>query len=491
MTITTISTKRAVGYLRVSTPGQAGEQHSSLETQEAHVQNYCDRSDLTPVSTFVDVVSGRRDDRQEYRSMVEFVLQGGADVVVVQFLDRFGRNPREILQRYWELQDHGVQVVATDEDIREELLLLLKAGMAGAESRRTSERVRANMGRAVQKGVHAARAPYGLRKTYEGKEVQWEIDPIEGPVVRVMYRLAVDENVGYKSIADKLNERGHRSKEGRPFASYTIQRILRNEALMGALVYGKRPRKGNPQEELVTVPEFFPAILSKDEWDRLQQRLAIRRESSRGRAHSSTYLLGGIARCGNCGGPMSGKTGSMWRGKRYRNYYCSRAMRSREMCATYNGHAAQRLEEAVLDYLGEFSDPEKVREHMQAAKSRELGKKEAELSAANRSLSAIETQFMQHLDLLKRDVLSEGEFIKANEGLRTQKVELEGRKADLDAWLKQQQGRASAAERMPVAIRSFVEDFGRLDVRVQKARLQEILKAVVVDKDTLEVEFRA
>ena len=68
---------------------------------------------------------------------------------------------------------------------------------------------------------------------------------------------------------------------------------------------------------------------------------------------------------------------------------------------------------------------------------------------------------------------------------------LEGRKADLDAWLKQQQGRASAAERMPVAIRSFVEDFGRLDVRVQKARLQEILKAVVVDKDTLEVEFRA
>jgi len=116
---------------------------------------------------------------------------------------------------------------------------------------------------------------------------------------------------------------------------------------------------------------------------------------------------------------------------------------------------------------------------------------EAELKAANRSLSAIETQFMQHLDLLKRDVLSEGEFIKANEGLRTQKVELEGRKADLDAWLKQQQGRASAAERMPVAIRSFVEDFGRLDVRVQKARLQEILKAVVVGKDTLEVEFRA
>ena len=44
---------------------------------------------------------------------------------------------------------------------------------------------------------------------------------------------------------------------------------------------------------------------------------------------------------------------------------------------------------------------------------------------------------------------------------------------------------------MPGAIRSYVGGVGRLDVRVQKARLQEILKAVVVDKDTLEVEFRA
>jgi len=45
----------------------------------------------------VDVVSGRRDDRKEYRRMVEYVLQGNAEVIVVQYLDRFGRNPREIL----------------------------------------------------------------------------------------------------------------------------------------------------------------------------------------------------------------------------------------------------------------------------------------------------------------------------------------------------------------------------------------------------------
>ena len=65
--------------------------------------------------------------------MIEYVLKGGADMVVVQFLDRFGRNPREILRRYWQFEEHGIKVIATDEDLREELQLLIKAYMAGLD----------------------------------------------------------------------------------------------------------------------------------------------------------------------------------------------------------------------------------------------------------------------------------------------------------------------------------------------------------------------
>ena len=78
------ATKRAVGYLRVSTPGQAGEQHSSLETQEIRFKEYYQRQGLLPDSQFVDVVSGRRDDRKEYHRMVEYALTGAAEVIVVQ-----------------------------------------------------------------------------------------------------------------------------------------------------------------------------------------------------------------------------------------------------------------------------------------------------------------------------------------------------------------------------------------------------------------------
>jgi site-specific DNA recombinase len=226
------------------------------------------------------------------------------------------------------------------------------------------------MSRAVEKGVHAARAPFGLRRIYLGREVRWEKDPVEAPVVREMYRLSVDENRGYKAIADILTESGHRARGGRPFASFTIQRVLSNEAMMGTLAYGKRPRKGNPEQELVRVEGFFPAILTGNEWQLLQERLSIRRESSRGRTHSSVYLLSGMARCGYCGGPMAGKVAATNKDVQYRNYWCSRATKSRALCAHYNGHSAPRLETAVLEYLGQFSDPEAVKRHIEAQTGR-------------------------------------------------------------------------------------------------------------------------
>ncbi len=205
-----------------------------------------------------------------------------------------------------------------------------------------------------------------------------------GPVVREMYRLSVEENLGYKAIADRLSAAGHIAREGRHFASYTIQRILSIEALMGTLVYGKKPRKGNPKQELARVPDFFPAILTQNEWSTLQERLEIRRANSRGRTHSSPYLLSGIAKCGNCGGAMLGKSGAMWKGKRYRMYYCSRAVRSRAQCSTYNGHRVKLLEEAVLEYLGRFSNPELVREHLDAASCRDIQRHEKELSSVQK-----------------------------------------------------------------------------------------------------------
>jgi hypothetical protein len=129
------------------------------------------------------------------------------------------------------------------------------------------------MSRAVEKGIHAARAPFGLRRVFHGKEVSWGKDPVEAPVVKEMYRLSVEGNRGYKAIADLLDTAGHHARSGRTFTSFTIQRVLSNEAMMGDLTYGKNPKKGNPQQELVRVESFFPATFTEAELKTLQDRL--------------------------------------------------------------------------------------------------------------------------------------------------------------------------------------------------------------------------
>ena len=48
-----------------------------------------------------------------------------------------------------------------------------------------------------------------------------------------------------------------------------------------------------------------------------------------------------------------------------------------------------------------------------------------------------------------------------------------------------------AAERLPGAVGSFLEEFQGMGVRQQKAQLQTILKAAYVNKDnSIELEFR-
>jgi len=313
--VATILRKTYVGYIRVSGDKQVGEGHSSLETQESRIRTVADANGGWVARLFRDVKSGRRDDRVEYQNMVRYVIQEQVDVVLVQYLDRFGRNPQEILQRIWELKDHGVSVEATDQDIQDELILLVMAGVAGHESKRTSERVRANMGNIVRRGVHSGKPPFGftaVRKIVDGRArvIRWEVNDSEAEIIQEMVRLSVEENLGFKAISDSLNERGHKREQGRWVPS-SVQHILRNPVLKGVMVYGRRPKTGNPQGEVIEVQGVFPPILSDSEWDALQQRMDIRKKVSRGSAHKSDYLLSGIARCGHCGGPMSGKSGSL------------------------------------------------------------------------------------------------------------------------------------------------------------------------------------
>jgi hypothetical protein len=131
-----------------------------------------------------------------------------------------------------------------------------------------------------------------------------------------------------------------------------------------------------------------------------------------------------------------------------------------------------------------------VRGHIEVGDRDELSRKRSELKDIEASLEDLETQFTQNLGFLRRGVLNEQEFVKANNMARDQQSAFQESKEALARWIEEQAGREQTIERVPGMIKTFLEDFRNMEPRVQKAHLQTILKAAHVSRDKIELEFR-
>lgn len=351
------------------------------------------------------------------------------------------------------------------------------------------------MGNSARKGTHSGKAPYGFRPIREvidgrAKVIRWEIEDTEAEIIREMARLSSEENLGFKAISDNLNDRGLR-RESRHWVPSSIQQILRNPVIKGLMVYGRNQKEDHPAQELIEVPGVFPPILTNEEWDTLQQRMDIRKGAPRGSVHKSNYLLSGIARCGHCGGPMTGKTGGAYKGRVYRSYQCVRAKKSKEDCAYHNGHNAKRIEPAVLEYLGQFSDPKRVAQLLKESGSTELKRKKTDLTKLERQLTSLDKDFQENLAFLKRGLLNDEEFAKANIERRTERASVEIRLAELREELHKAETTRESITSLPERVTSFAESFEQLEVPKAKAMLQMILKGAYIWTDgRVELEFR-
>lgn len=178
--------------------------------------------------------------------------------------------------------------------------------------------------------------------------------------------------------------------------------------------------------------------------------------------------------------------------RQYRNYWCCAAQRGRARCEVYNGHSASKLERAILEHLAQYDDPERVRELLAESGNRDTSTAHEELWRVERRLAELERDFLSNLELLKRGVLDEQDFLRANASRKQERTALEHRRAELAAEAKDVQTRTAMASTLPARVRGFLDDVNHLEVRKSKALLQGILSAAHVYRDgRIELEFRS
>jgi len=380
--------KAAVGYARRSTD----RQEQSIPDQERAVRVFAAEQGYELLDWYVDdAISGASSDgRAQFLRMIQDAQRGDCPfgTVLVYDVKRFGRLDNDETGHYrYLLKRAGVEVIYVSEgfsgDDTDDLIRPVKQWQARQELKDLSKvTLRGLLSRSGGGWWMGGRPPYGYDLSYftssgeflmtvrfmqdGGKQIFREagtlgrkLEPGNRPnftkedraklvlsspervrVIQGVFTWYVQEGLGYKAIADRLNRRGIPSPlNGRrgsgKWAMTTIREIVANPAYAGDMVWNRRSmakfyrvQKGravpaprirtcvvehNAEDDWVVAKGSHEAIVPRSVFRkaraRRQERAGVYHTSyRRGRGAKSEYLLTGLIRCAHCGHKWQGYT---------------------------------------------------------------------------------------------------------------------------------------------------------------------------------------
>ena len=223
----------AIGYIRVSTEGQAVE-GVSLEAQRAAITAYCTLKGFTLAQIVEDAgVSGTvpLGKRTGGALVLEAIKGKKAGAVIAYKLDRLFRNASDCLNHTsaWDkagvslhLIDLGGQSIDTATAMGRFFLTVI-AGAAELERNLIGERTAAAMQHKKATGQRVGSIPYGYRLADNGSDL--EAHPAEQAVIAAALELHA-AGLSLRAVSAELSQRGFATRNGKEFAAPQIQRML-------------------------------------------------------------------------------------------------------------------------------------------------------------------------------------------------------------------------------------------------------------------------
>lgn len=236
--------KNVVGYCRVSTNAQCGDDRFGIDTQKEIIMKYCAANDMQISDWYIEKgESGVKENRPALDELLfGDVKNPPVTAVIVAKSDRIARDIKLYFYYMMLLEKKGMHLVsATEEVVNDEtglgnvyksLMLFVAQQERENISKRTSggRRVKAARG-----GYSGGRPPYG----YTPQNGKLIIVPEEAEIVKMVI-CAKDSGETYQSICDKLNAAGKTNRSGTRFSISTLQVIIENKPLyQGMYRYGK------------------------------------------------------------------------------------------------------------------------------------------------------------------------------------------------------------------------------------------------------------
>lgn len=431
---------KGVIYARYSSDNQREE---SIEGQLRECKDYAERNGITILGTYIDrALSAKTDNRPEFQKMIKDSAKGLFDVVLVWKLDRFARNRYDSARYKNLLKKNGVKVISARENISEGsegiILEAMLEGYAEYYSAELSEKViRGLTDNALKCKYNGGTVPMGY---YIDEQQFYQIDPKTAPVVLEMFT-KYSEGATMQELVNLLNSRGMRSIRGGKITLNIMNHLLKNRRYMGEYSYRD-----------VVKEDGIPAIVPKELFERVQERLAKNKKAPARHKAEDDYLLTTKLYCGKCGSFMVGESGTSHTMKVHRYYRCVNT-KKKKLC---DKKAVKKdwIEDLVVNYTMKAIMNDEVMERL-IDTLMELQKKEStDLPLLKKQLAETEKGINNMLNAIQAGIFTPSTKQRLDE--------LEETKSQLEVSILQEEMHKPLLTREQIAF--FIYRFRKFDV---------------------------
>jgi site-specific DNA recombinase len=436
---------RSAVYCRKSSEEGLEQEFNSLDAQReaglAYIHSQRHEGWLALPDRYEDGgFSGGNLERPALRRLLADIEAGRIDVVVVYKIDRLSRALMDFAKLIEVFDRHGVTFVSVTQAFNTttsmgRLTLNILLSFAQFEREVIGERIRDKFAASRKRGLWMGGIP---PLGYDVRDRKLIVNPAEAAQVRSIFERFLAVGSATK-LVHELAASGCRTKswttqdgrerQGKPIDKGFLYKLLNNRVYLGEAMHKGVAHRGEHE-----------AIVDRRTWDRVQAILAenARRRGNRTRAATPAPLKG-LLHCDCCGTAMT-PSHTRRRGRVYRYYLCTSAIRNGHAACPVRSIAAGEAEALVLSRMqGIFKAPEIAAQVIAAAArldddTGDVAGREGAIVAALGSLDTIwaelfpaEQQRILHLLIARIAVKPDGFSITLRaEGLRSLVAELHG-----------------------------------------------------------------
>ncbi len=455
-------------YARYSSDNQREE---SIEGQLRECKAFAERNDIQIIGTYIDrALSAKTDNRPDFQRMIKESSNSTFDVVIVWKLDCFARNRYDSAYYKAILKRNSVRVISATEAISQGaegiILESVLEGMAEYYSAELAEKViRGQTENAYKCKFNGGTIPIGY---IIDKENNFQINPETAPFVLTAYQMYEDGKT-MQEIAEDLNRKGLRNTRGTKLNINSVSKILSNRRYIGEYSYRD-----------IVVSDGIPAIVPKDLFDRVQEKMVKNKKALARYKSDADYILTTKLYCEKCMSFMVGESGTSRTSTTYRYYKCITAKRK----AGCNKKAVKKdwIENIVLNQIVRVLWDDDLIDSL-ADMVMELQKREnTTLPMLKKQLSEVERGISNLLNAIQQGLLTSS--------TKQRLEELEDRKHDLEIEIAQENIKKPMLTKDQIVF--WFHRFRKMDItniEHRKRLVDSFVNAVILHDDRIEFYF--